>query len=346
MAFPLVARILPMQEPADARARGRWARHYTRLFWRIFLSNAAALIAVAAIAIAVFGSAEVSSPFALRELAIVVVVLILMVGVNLALTRRMLAPLDELVTLMRDIDPPGDGRRVPVRDRPSEATELGLAFNAMLERLESEREESARRALGAQESERLRVAQELHDEVGQNLTAALLQLSQVRKRIPPELESELAEVAETVRENLEELRRIAQRLRPQALDELGLASALAQFTDRLAAQGEMPIERRLPGDLPDLSHEEELVVYRVAQEALTNVARHAGATRAGLSVARTTNSLEVRVFDDGRGVDGAEPGAGIQGMRERAATVGADLSISARPEGGTVVELRVPLDEP
>jgi len=141
------------------------------------------------------------SPVALKELGIFLPALAVMLAANLMLTRRIVAPVEELVALMRRVDPLHPGARVIVRGGPSEAVELAQAFNEMLDRLEHEREESIRRALQAQESERLRVAQELHDEIGQNLTAALLQLARVRKRAPAELQMELTEAAETVREN-------------------------------------------------------------------------------------------------------------------------------------------------
>jgi two-component system sensor histidine kinase UhpB len=265
--------------------------------------------------------------------------------VNLVVTRRIVAPLEQLVGLMRRVDPLVPGDRVEVSGRPSEATELAEAFNEMLARLEEERAESTRRALDAQESERLRVAQELHDEVGQNLTAALLQLSRLRAQAPPELHAELSQAAETVRGNLDELRRIAQRLRPPELDELGLASALSHFSDRLSEQTGLPIERRLARDMPELGYEEELVIYRVAQEALTNVVRHAGASHAELSLERGRDRLVLQVADDGRGLDDAAPGGGLRGMRERAALIRAKLGIQSPANGGTVVTLHIPLSE-
>ena len=317
---------------------------YRRLFWRVFVVNALVLGLSSALAVVVFSPGAFSSPVALKELAIFAGALAVMVAANLLLTRRMVAPLEELVALMRRVDPLHPGARVHVGGGPSEATELARAFNEMLDRLEDEREDGMRRALEAQESERLRVAQELHDEVGQNLTAALLQLARIRKRAPAELHAELAEATETVRENLEELRRIAQRLRPQALDELGLASALEHFSDRLSEQTGLAIERRFERDLPVLGHDEELVIYRVAQEALTNVVRHAGASRVRLTLERGYESLVLRVDDDGCGLGDAGGGAGgIRGMRERAVLIRADLRIAARAEGGTEVALQVPL---
>jgi two-component system, NarL family, sensor histidine kinase UhpB len=314
---------------------------YPRLFWRIFVANAAVL-ALACAAVAVLLAPEL----ALEEVPIFAAAVAIMVAVNLVVTRRLVAPLDELVSLMRRVDLLAPGERVTVRGRPSEATELAETFNEMLDRLEDERADSARRALEAQEAERLRVAQELHDEIGQNLTAALLQLGRIGKLAPDDLRAEISEAAETVRENLDDLRRIAQRLRPPELDELGLVSALAHFSDRLGKRAGIDIERRFDRELPVLGHEEELVIYRVAQEALTNVVRHAGASRAELALERAPDRLVLRVRDDGCGVgDPPARSGGIRGMRERAALVRAQLSIAPGPDGGTEVVLNVPVSE-
>ena len=318
---------------------------YRRLFWRVFAANAAVLGVACALAVVVFSPGIFSSPVALKELAIFAGALAAMVAANLLLTRRIVAPLEDLVVLMRRVDPLHPGARVRVGGGPSEAAELAQAFNEMLDRLEDEREDGMRRALQAQEAERLRVARELHDEVGQNLTAAVLQLARIRKRAPPELQAELTEAVETVRENLDQLRRIAQRLRPQALDELGLASALEQFSGRLSEQTGLPIDRHFEQDLPVLSYDEELVIYRVAQEALTNVVRHAEATHATLTLERGHDRLILRVRDDGSGLDNAELGTGgIRGMRERAILIRADLIIASRAEGGTEVALEIPVN--
>lgn len=326
-------------EAAIDRPR-RLPEPYPRLFWRLFIANATVL-ALACAAAVVF----LSSDAALEELIIFAVAVVAMGVVNLVVTRRIVAPLEQLVALMRRVDLLAPGERVELKGRPSEATELAEAFNDMLARLENERAESSRRALDAQEAERLRVAQELHDEIGQSLTAALLQLGRVGKRVPDDLRNEVSQAAETVRENLDDLRRIAQRLRPPELDELGLASALTHFTDRLSEQTGVTVSRRFDRALPELRREEELVIYRVAQEALTNVVRHAHASRAELSLERGRDRLTLCVADDGVGlVDGA-PGSGMRGMRERAALIRAKLSIETPAEGGTEVTLHVPIGE-
>ena len=328
------------------RARRHLHPRYRRLFWRIFAANAIVLAAALALAVIILSPVTFTEPIALRELAIFTGALAVMVGVNLLVTRRLVAPLEDLVAVMRRVDLMKPGSRVSVGGGPSEATELAETFNAMLDRLEAEREESMRRVLGAQEAERLRVAQELHDEIGQNLTAALLQLARVRRRAGPELAAELGEATETVRSNLDDLRRIAQRLRPQALDELGLTSALSQFSARLSAQAGLRITAHFGPGLPALTPEEELVIYRVAQEALTNVVRHADASHGELVLESANGRLTLRVRDDGRGFDGAPAvSGGIRGMHERAALIHADLRVDSRPGGGTQVTLHLPLGD-
>ena len=163
---------------------------------------------------------------------------------------------------------------------------LAQTFNDMLDRLESERRESARQALLVQEAERRRIARELHDEVGQTLTGVILQIEGLAASIPDELRGQLDELRETARHGTEEVRRIARRLRPDALEELGLPSALAALASAFEQQARIPVLRRLEQAVA-VSPEEELVIYRVAQEALTNVARHAEATTVELQLRDT-----------------------------------------------------------
>jgi two-component system, NarL family, sensor histidine kinase UhpB len=142
------------------------------------------------------------------------------------------------------------------------------------------------------------------------------------------------------------VRHIARRLRPEALDDLGLASALRNLSERIGSQAKLPIARSLDPKLPPLSGDAELVVYRVAQEALTNVVRHSGASRADLRLTRSERGVLLTVADDGRGMDGSAEGGGIAGMRERALLVGASFDIIESPTGGAEVRLDVVAKEP
>ena len=310
---------------------------YTPLFQRVAALNAIVLVAACAVTIVVVSPQKLSS-IAVGEAVVLLAALVLVAAINLYLLRRALAPLEVLTALARRVDLTRPGQRVPVSPYESEVSELATTFNEMLERLESERRESTRRVLDAQESERLRVSRELHDEVGQTLTAVLLQLGRIAKHAPPELAPELEDAQERARETLEEVRRISRELRPEALDDLGLASALVALSERFG----LDVTRRLDRDLPALDEETELVIYRVAQEALTNVARHSGSGRVELELSASNGSLTLRVLDEGRGID-AEDGGGLRGMRERAVLVGADLSVGRREGGGTEVRLEVPV---
>ena len=169
----------------------------------------------------------------------------------------------------------------------------------MLERLEDERRESGRRALRAQEAERRRIARELHDELGQTMTGVLLRIDEAIRA--PE-DADLEEAREDVRRSLDDVRRIARDLRPDTLEELGLRSALSGLAVRLQRQTR-PRRRAAPRrDLPPLGDDAEIVVYRVVQEALTNVVRHAGAERVVIALGRDDGAVTLTVDDDGRGV--------------------------------------------
>jgi two-component system, NarL family, sensor histidine kinase UhpB len=312
------------------------------LMWRVFATDAAVLI-LAFLGL-VFAPVTVSVPPKTTELIVLASGLVVMLAVNLLLLRPAFRPLDELADTMRRHDPLTPGMRVRVGGEPDVAA-LAQTFNDMLERLESERRESARRALTIQERERARIARELHDEVGQTLTGVMLQVESLAAVIPDDLREQLDELRETARHGTEEVRRIARRLRPEALEDLGLQSALAALAIRVGEQARIRIDRHLDPGL-SLSEQQELVVYRVAQEALTNVARHADAHRADLRLERDDAEAVLIVRDDGRGLSSAAVSSshGILGMRERAMLIGAQIAIGAAPGGGTEVKLTIPLE--
>jgi two-component system sensor histidine kinase UhpB len=216
----------------------------------------------------------------------------------------------------------------------------------MLHRLASARHAAARTALAAQEAERLRVARELHDEVGQTLTAITLQAERAAGGDPAVASQELGRVADAVRDSLDEVRRIARELRPEALDDLGLVSALIALCSRMDTSGGPTIRRRLQPDLPPLPPDVELVIYRIVQESLTNALRHADATTVTVSLEADAEAVTASVTDDGMGMPSQlrRDTAGIAGMRERALLVGGRLSINSRPGAGTEVRLVVPLE--
>jgi two-component system, NarL family, sensor histidine kinase UhpB len=306
------------------------------LLWRVFAINATLL--VVATLVLVLARTRFHASLAFLEGLDVAVFLVVMLAANLLLLRPTLNPIGKLVARMRTVDLLRPGQRLAERGGP-EVAELVAVFNEMLDRLETERRESGQRALRAQEAERARVARGLHDEVGQVLTGVLLQL---------EGEGRSDDAKAAVRQALEEVRRIARELRPEMLEHLGLVSALTELSRKFAGQSGLRIERRFADDLPPLSDEAELAVYRVAQESLTNVARHAQASRVEVALEPGAGSVVLRVVDDGRGMDetvALNGHGGLRGMRERAVLVGGALAVKRAREGGVEVRLEVPARE-
>src|SRR3954454_9867603 len=222
-------------------------------------------------------------------LALVVLVLAL----ALVRERRRLRPLEDLVEAMEKVDLSSPRPLLPASidgvGETEEVARIELAFLRMMRRLEAERRRAGSAALHAQEEERARVARDLHDEVNQSLTGLLLRLEAARADAPPSLEPELAETKALANQAMGELLQLARQLRPTALDDLGLAAAIGGQVEQLG-RGEVEAELEVEGDFSDLGDDPQLVVYRVAQEALSNVTRHSGAERV---------RVELRRRDDG-----------------------------------------------
>jgi two-component system sensor histidine kinase UhpB len=307
------------------------------LFWRLFIPNATVL--AAACAILIVEPADGRVPALVGGLAV-------MLTVNLLLMRRAIAPLVRVIRVMEEIDPLEPGRRLPRLPVQSEVSALAESLNRMLERLENERRESGRRALLAGEEERRRVAAELHDEIGQQLTALVLELERLRRSAPPDRVELVTDVTNQAKLTLEDVRGLAHRLRPEVLDELGLVPALRNLCARLGNGSGVHIQPTLPARVPELPPDVELVVYRIAQESPTNLVRHAAAGSATLRLKADAESVDLTVVDDGVGLpqdpDVLQHG-GLRGMRERALTVGGRLRIERGRDGGTEVHLHVPL---
>jgi two-component system, NarL family, sensor histidine kinase UhpB len=341
----------PVSDGRLPRGRDRRVGHprrYVPLVHRVTALNVLLVLAAVAVTVVVLAPSKLSSFAVDAEVAVVLAAVALVVGANAYLVRRLVGPVQSVTDLARRVDLVTPGQRLPGAEATTEAGELALRFNEMLARLEAERRDATGRVLAAQEAERLRIAQELHDQVGQELTAVLLGLSRVQSRAPDSLRADLLMVQDVVRASAEDVRRIAIELRPEALDDLGLASALAVLADRLSERLGLEVRLEIAPELPQLSTEAELVIYRVAQEALTNVARHSGVELAELVLVHADRRLTLTVRDRGRGLaDGSGAGTGMRGMRERAALIGARIRIGTPPGGrGCEVRLDVPLEVP
>lgn len=310
------------------------------LYWKVFTINGGVLC-LATLAL-VLGPVSVSQRTAVSEVVVLVAGLGLMLLTNALLLRSSLGPVDRIVDEMAQLDPTHPRARI-THATSDPGRRLVETFNTMLDRLTAERTASNAKALAAQEAERDRIARELHDEIGQHLTVVLLGLKQLEQNLPEIQRAEVALLRESTREGLDDVRRVAQRLRPGVLEDLGLTSALAALTHEFGRSDRASVRRVISPGLPPLAPEAELVLYRVAQEALTNTARHADAHRVELRLLRAGEQVVLEVTDDGCGFDPDTQGSGLRGMQERSRLVAGELRVSTAPGLGTTVRLAVPV---
>lgn len=297
-------------------------------------------------AVLAFSPVTVSARTLWSEVVVLVVGLTVMIVANAVLVGATLRPLDRLVgelDLARSTDPV---ERLLVPDAGISRT-LAVSINDLLERIETGQRDNSLAALAAQESERSRIAQELHDGVGQSLTAVLLELGALSGHRAAGTAAETADAIDRAREMtraaLDEVRGVARQLRPHVLEDLGLRSALAALSTELFAHSSTHVRRGIMPGLPELDDAVELVVFRVAQEALTNVARHSRAKTVAVRLGQRGSRVVLTIEDDGIGFPLGATGAGIRGMQERASLVGGELRISRCDGGGTLVRLEVPM---
>jgi two-component system sensor histidine kinase UhpB len=302
------------------------------------------LVAVTAFVAAVVARDQLSDATSREGLLLIVLAAASAILLNSILLRRRLAPIEQLVETMSRVDLASPGMRATAPRRAAvEVQRLTADLNRMLTRLEEERRESGRAVLRAQEEERARIAQDLHDEVNQALTGILLRLQATISDAPPMLADELQETKQLATQAMEELLTLARQLRPTALDDHGLVPALASQVADFGERTGIRAHFHMSGPSPKLSDEEQLVLYRVTQESLSNVVQHAEATRVDVELCSVGRTL-LRVSDNGRGFNGVprtngRSHLGVSGMRERALLVGGRLNIFSEPGEGTTIEL-------
>jgi len=261
----------------------------------------------------------------------------------------------------------GTGEEFPIEASVSQATEGERRFFTVILRDitlrkqhedELTRRQDELRALSAQvlearEEEKTRIARELHDELGQLLTALKMDLGWIRERLAggdPDLSAKAEKMGETLNQTVTSMRRIAADLRPLMLDDLGLPDATAWLVEDFAQRSGVKCDFRMaPGEeLAGLERNLANTVYRALQESLTNIARHARARNAWVLLAADDDGVRLEIEDDGRGITAEDlaksRSLGLKGMRERVSYVGGTLEVGRAPRGGTRVALRVPLN--
>src|SRR6266700_1679943 len=331
------------------------------LFEKVILANSLMLICEALVGLWVT-SHNLEAHHYLIDTSFIVFATLLGLLMNVALIRASFHPLFGLMHTIRKVSAGNTHTRAKVTSADTEIGELAQAFNSMLDRLEQARREQAILILQAQEEERRRLALELHDESSQNLTALLVHieiLSQNLQSLPEtavtndarkQLSGGLDYLRGLTQDTLESIRTLAQQLRPSVLDDLGLYAAFRWLAEDGRQRLQLPLELRIVGVEDRTRGREgpalyETALFRIAQESLTNIARHANACHVTMTLKQQQDYIYLRICDDGCGYDLAEhqTGTGIVGMRERANALGGTMKIFSQPGKGTTVEAILPL---
>lgn len=295
-----------------------------------------------------------------RGLGAALVVLILVGILSIKISSTVEKPLEQLAAAVERMGDEGFGRHVSATG-PREIAVVADAFNRMAERraraegalIESQRELAAlsRKVLDVQEQERRKIAHEIHDQLGQLLTALKMDIGGLSASLGEATAAQstmVTRIRRALDETIESVRRIASELRPAMLDDFGLVAAIQSdvraFEDRTGIECELSTpDRTMPID-----RDAEVVVYRIVQEALTNVARHSDATRVEIRIRLRDDDMLVEVRDDGRGFrpnqSRERQSLGLAFMRERARGIGGELEIEGVEGRGTIVSLRLPFE--
>ncbi len=346
--------------PRSKRFPGRWRSSWRlSLFEKVIFVNSVMLIGEALAGLEVT-SHSLESHHYLIDTSFMVCATVLSLLINLLFLRSSFRPLFSLLQTMHVISTGKTRERALILPTDTEIGELTQSFNSMLDALETMRRDQTMLILQAQEEERRRVALELHDESSQNLTALLVHtevLQQGLSALPvtamtvearEQMRSGLNQLTGLTQHTLESIRTLALQLRPAVLDDLGLQAALRWLAEdcrqRLHLAVELRMESSTEHSYPPLY---ETTLFRVAQESLTNIARHAHATHVSIELMQDQKSIVLRVQDDGEGyVSSESQGLGITGMRERVTLLNGTFQLQALPVHGTLVETLLPLPVP
>jgi signal transduction histidine kinase len=284
---------------------------------------------------------------------IVICAIVLLLALRLAATIK--SPLDVLAGAAKTVAENGYSGRVPA-DGPREIAVVGQAFNQMIE-IRSEADSAldalSKKMLDVQEEERSRIAREIHDELGQLLTALNMDIGGLLKTAEP-LTADQKTMARRIRQALAQtissVQRISAELRPAALDDFGLFAAIESDVHMFEERTGVECDLSFPSDTLSLGSDVDAAIYRIVQEAMTNVARHSDATRLEIELRHSDGYASLEIRDDGRGITPDQVrdqrSLGIIGMRERARRIGATVEVEGVPGRGTTVSVRIPLQMP
>ena len=327
------------------------------LFEKVIVANSIMLVGEALVALWVTSHSLESHHF-LIDTSFLIFAALGSLFINVVVLRASFRPLFRLLLTMRSVSEGETGQRTPVPTDP-DIGELTQAFNKMLDQLETFQREQTLHIVQAQEEERRRLARELHDETSQALTALLIHTEVLNQRVdnaiprltPEEQQAfhhDTTQLAKLAQGTLDDIRVIAQQLRPGILDDLGLLAALRWLAEDGCERLHLNVKVTLPENkFLHLSPDYETTLFRTAQESLTNSARYAGATEVCMILTIEQRRVTLIVADNGCGFNATEvhEGLGLRGMRERAALHRGIFNLRTLPGQGTTVEVILPIDD-
>ena len=347
--------------------RGAWQRYFSGsllravqrlkrrpLFQKVVIANTALIIIGSTMSIYLEDRFFGGSGY---ELVLLFVTggVVLSIMVSCLIVKLAFRPLDKVVDTLKAIRIGRRSIEVPeVRDDP-QIEQLSRSLNAMLRSLEQQRKKGAASAIKAQEEERKRIARELHDETSQSLTGLVIGIKIAEEMVPdalPEIRERLHNIKDLAHATLGEVHTMAVRLRPSVLDDLGLSAALRSYVKEFTENTGIFVDLRMKSLSSRLPDKLETVLYRVVQEALTNVARHSGASGCRVILERNETDVCGTIVDNGCGFTPSEVmqseagcgGLGLHGMKERIELVDGSLIFDSGPEMGTTIHLEVPIE--
>ncbi len=331
------------------------------LFYKLLIANSllVTLGAFAGTALTLRFGGHFEGSGATLALAFTVTGVALTITLNTLLLRAAMRPLRDLRGTVAALDRGELNARVPASPlADADLASVAGTLNEMLDhvqRYQDRVQDLSAGVLRAQEDERARIARELHDQIGQALTFLLVRLK-IIEAAPQAVavQSDLQDLRAAVSDAIDQVRRLALDLRPPALEQLGLLPALRALARDYAERTRIAVQTDLPEEAPDLPVDRAMAVYRVVQESLTNIAKHAEAQSVSITLRHTGGLIDLSIADDGCGFDlratrlserrKEGPGLGLFGMEERVRLLGGTLAITSQPGSGTIIHAAIPLN--
>jgi two-component system sensor histidine kinase UhpB len=347
------SKLLPSQSQSvpEARARSQTSLLALPVLFKVLIANSAVILVGATLG--TYLATRIQQPNGAAILiGFVTTGWLVSVLINFVLLKIAFHPLTQLRETMKRVQAGNLDLRAPLTGQDPEADQLAEAFNTMLETLDESSRTRATQILTAQEQERKRIARELHDETSQVLTSLLISLKVLEEAIASEeIRQRVEETRLLVHQTLRAIRNLSIDLRPSALDDLGLLPALRWYIKEYQQKCNIEVEFAASNFKERLPSELETALYRIVQEALTNTAKYAKATKVSINVAEENGNVSATISDNGRGFDAQtvlklpwqERGLGLAGMHERAALLDGSLLITTEPGRGTTIEAIFPL---